>query len=89
MSVEMAQSSPRMRRMACTRSSYQGRSGHKLAGFLHNAVGIAAALAPAGERHHAEGAHIIAAAHDADEGRDAVRIQAHRGDIGVGFLAAQ
>ena len=50
---------------------------------------IAAPLTAAGEGHHAEGTHIVAAPHDGDEGRDAVRVQAHRHDLAVGLLAAQ
>src|SRR5690606_25417572 len=36
--------------------------------------------------HHAESAHVVAPAPDGYEGRDAVRVVAHRCDVGVGLF---
>ena len=65
--------------------------GHLLApaggegfGFPHDADEVAAALAAAGVRDHAEGAEVVAAAHDGEPGGDA--LDAIRDDIGVGLV---
>ena len=63
--------------------------GHQVAGLLHDGLRVAAAFPPPGEGHHAEGAHVVAAPHDADEGGDPVAAQAHRCDVVVGLVAAQ
>jgi hypothetical protein len=57
--------------------------------FLHDRLRIAAAFPPACERNHTEGTHVVATAHDADEGVNAVAVQARGRNIGIGFFEAQ
>ena len=59
------------------------------AGLANDGLGVAAALAAAGVGHHAVGAIVLATAHNADIGRDAVARQAHRLDVVVGLGGAQ
>ncbi len=61
----------------------------KRAHLGQDGLGVAAPLAAAGVGHHAVGAEVVAAAHDGDEGADAVLIQPHRGDFGVGLLGGE
>ena len=61
----------------------------QLMGFSYNALRVSAALAASGERNHTETAHVVAAPHNADERRNAIRIQPHRADFRVGLLSTQ
>src|SRR2546422_2598494 len=58
--------------------------GGEALGFPHDAHEVAAALASAGVWNHAEGAEVVAAAHDGDPGRDA--FDAVGDDIDVGLV---
>ena len=54
-----------------------------------DALRIAAPLGAPDERHDAIGAHVVAAAHNGDEGAHAFAVHPHRGDVGIGFLVRE
>ena len=60
-----------------------------VAGLPDDGMGVPGALRAAGIRDDAVGADVVAAAHDGDEGGDAVGVHADRGDVAVGLLAGQ
>ena len=60
-----------------------------VAGLAHYRVRVARAFRPAGIRHHAVGAYVIAAAHDGNEGAYAVLIGPDRGDVRVSLVSGK
>ena len=63
--------------------------GKKVAGFGHDGLGVAAALASAGVGYHAIGTVVLASPHDGDVGRNAVGGYAHRLDVLIGLGGAE
>src|SRR6185312_2460351 len=61
----------------------------KIFAFPYDGGRIPAALATPCKGHHTERAHIVAAAHDTDEGGHSVTVQPYGGNIRVGLLPAQ
>ncbi len=61
----------------------------QLADLVQDAGDGAAPLAAPRERHDAEGAHVVAPAHDRDERAHAVRVVADGREVGVGLFARE
>src|SRR5690348_106977 len=61
----------------------------QLPAFIEDTFRIAASLTSSRKGNYTEGAHIVAATHDAHKRGDAVAIDTERRDIGIGFFPAQ
>ena len=61
----------------------------QLLGLPDNALWISASLAASCEGDHAERTHVVAATHDADEGRHSAFVQADRADFCIRFFPGQ
>src|SRR5690606_25616765 len=57
--------------------------------FGYDGFRIAASLTPAREGNHAERAHVVTSAHDGNERRYPVRVQAYRTDVSIGLFPRQ
>ena len=61
----------------------------KLHHLLKNGLRVPTALSTAGEGHHAEGTHVVAASGYAHKGGDSVAAESHRLNVVVGLFFAQ
>src|SRR5690349_15216463 len=58
----------------------------EIGGFLYNALRITASFAASGERHDAEGTHVVAATHDRNKRGNAIAVEAYRCDLRIRFF---